>query len=179
MLYSVIDIETTGLDVYRDSPLTFTALTINEKDEVVRAEHLYFYEPSIITLNPEAEKVHGITKDILTPHIPEFWSNVKRMFNIVSYANMIGYNSIAFDYRLIFHFLRRCGLQPFDLLSHTDVMTMCGKKRQKLTSVCDQYHITPELLTSLVSKTFNCDGTKAHDSRYDVIATYLLYSILK
>lgn len=178
MLFSIIDVETTGLNTTKDAPLSFTALTINDRDEIVDTNHLYIYDPNIITLNPEAEKVHGLTKEILTPHIPEFWSNVKKMFNIVSYANLIGYNSIAFDYPLISNFLRRCGLAPFELLSHLDIMQAyypLYKKRKKLIDLCTDRKISPDLISSLTASIFACDATEAHDSRYDVVSTYLLY----
>lgn len=187
MLYTFYDTETSGLE--RGSDIwSFSYMLSDERLNVKRAETLYLWKEGVTQWSEEASQINGLTREFLRQHEAEYETNLKKMYIVLSYADLVGYNAgwvgsdgiiHGFDYAMCTNFLGRNGYPIPIPRSHTDVMklymNMHHGQRRKLVQVFKEYDIDPMLASAMSNIYFHEDGG-AHSSSYDVCMTALIYS---
>jgi len=128
MHYITIDIETTGLDVTKESPIQMAMLVTDERFRV--KEEICFYIKQH-RLNPKITEITGITLErLLSEGIPmsqaanNYHSIIWRYHPVI----LIGYNILNFDFPMIQNWLVRNIPGRFKhppLLAVEDVMFYC------------------------------------------------------
>lgn len=185
MNFTVIDVEASGLDTIYDTVHQFAYAVINEHGKVFRAEKLYYYYDGA-PYHEEAYAIHGITRETLRKHESELQVNLTKMYCALNKANIVGYNSgwitakgneAGFDLSICRNFLIGQGLPHIAGSTLYDVMLLYWKhtgKRWKLTELCKEMNVTPELINMFNKQCFG-EESAAHDAGYDVAATMLLF----
>lgn len=182
MIYTVFDVETTGLRTGTDCVLQFAYLLFDSLDNtIVSADSFYLWDESY-TWSDDAYKVHKISKDFLRS-LPKSEMKVKygKMFKALSAANLMTYNGNSFDIPFCDNFLKRYAVQPYLPASQTDVMLLARQafgKRFKLVNLVDHLEIPEEAIKAMQEAHFGV-STGAHDATYDVISTLLCYIRLR
>lgn len=140
-----IDIETTGLDINKDEVLQITI--IDGQKNVLLNEYC---KPDNITDWPEAERIHGITKEMVKDK-PSFHAYVERVQEWLSSADVIlSYNGVEFDLPLLQRYgIRYDSKKCFDL--YTEVLS---------------YYRRPFKLVELV-RFYGLEENNAHNSLGD------------
>lgn len=92
MLYTIYDTETSGLEDDADI-LSFSYMLCDENLRVGRAETLYFWKEGVTKWTEEAFKINGLSKEFLRQHADKFEDNLKKMYIVMSSADLVGYNS--------------------------------------------------------------------------------------
>lgn len=173
MNYVVLDVETTGLDITKDSPIQIAWEIHNEQYKLLEQKSIYI---KTYGLNPKITEIIGITPEILLEKgiSPRDAANVYhsllwRYYPVV----LIGYNVVNFDFPLIQNWLVRQIPGRFKhppSLGLQDVMFMCcvafkDKKWPKLAAAGKRLKIkfNPEAL---------------HDARADVKLTWEIFKKL-
>ena len=185
MIYTVFDIETTGLKAYTDCVLQYACVYYDDvTGQLFSGKNVYLWEDDF-NWSEEAYAVHKIDKDFLRS-LPkeEMRSKYGLMFVTLSCANLMGFNSINFDYPFCKHFLsgRSVALEP--ALHHVDVMKEgakvygCRNGRIKLVELAKRLGVTDEEIRKVQKRIFKIQ-TEAHDATYDVISTVLCHKKLK
>lgn len=109
MLFTYFDVETSGLRVGSDV-LSFSYILGTEDMNVKRAETLYFWKEGLTQWSQEAYEVNGLTKEFLREHEADYEKNIKKMYLVLSYGDLVGYNSghinkdgviVGFDFLLL------------------------------------------------------------------------------
>ena len=196
MLYTLIDIETTGFNRVSDEMLEFGYMQIDSKYDIVRHGTLYFYKDGW-ELNPEAQRVNGITREMLIPHKDEFEGNIVRLYSLMSGGIVIGKNSDSFDIPFITSFLQKYAseLRPMCVKATLDLQDVYTKKFQsyykekygvstrkkgKLEELVVMIGLNDAVIRREFTKRFPDERAGAHSALYDVFMSYLLlkYAIL-
>jgi len=110
----IIDIETTGLDKLKDTPIQIAWIVLNDKKEEKERGSFYICPmnklPNVIT------RLTGITQETLET---QGYANVvaTRMYMEVIWkyqpATLVGHNLIAFDYPILHNWMERYFSGPF------------------------------------------------------------------
>lgn len=188
MLFTVGDVETSGLDVHC-SVHSFSYVLMDEWLSVKRAETLYFWKEGETKWTEEAYAVHGLSKEFLRQYEDQFEDNLKKMYIVLHMSDFVGYNSgyvgsdnllHGFDLQVCRNFLENFGLPVPVPVGMYDVMRLImpvHKKRIKLTRAVVEWGIDPNLVQAFMVTYFKQEG-RAHESSYDVICTALLFQKL-
>lgn len=182
MIYTVFDVETTGLRIGTDCVLQFAYLTFDSIDnKVINADSFYLWDESY-PWSEEAYKVHGISKEFLRS-LPkqDMKSKYGKMFQALSSAHLMTYNGNRYDIPFCDNFLKRYAVQPYAPASQTDVLVLAQHaygKRFKLVNLVEHLGIPTDLICSMQQEYFH-SSTGAHDATYDVISTLLCYIRLR
>ncbi|SHK35975.1 Exonuclease [Hathewaya proteolytica DSM 3090] len=174
-----LDTETTGLKPGQIVQLTY----IIEEDKQLTAMKNYFF--SVDSVEPEAEKVHGFSKerlDLLSEGFTfkELSEEIQEDFND---STIIAHN-IGFDKKFIDEEFRRSCLVPgyskefctmgyFKGIVNIPNRYGNGLKNPKLEEVVDYYKIDKNLILEKTKILFGCEEVSFHDARYDVMAMYM------
>ena len=174
MYYITADIETTGLDIYKDVPIQM-AYTVHDNADVLLHEHSFCINinrelPAIIT------KITGFTKEILTrdgispASGMNLWCTVLRKFQPVT---LIGYNILNFDLPMIQNWINAISTDRFKfpaICQVIDVMAIVAAKRQskwmKLGEAATLYDIEFEV-------------EELHNAMTDIRVTWELYKKIR
>ena len=176
MLYTIFDIETTGLDAFRNDVIQFAYLKINDRFEKVDSGCLHFHYPGM-RWGKEAEAIHHIPEASLIPYEKDFDDNIRRMYVLLSHSNVVGHNVNNFDYPFCSQFLNKFGMQGTVPAMSFDTMLIYKfkhKKRMKLGVLAEAEGFTKHVIDACCSAWFG-ETTQAHDARYDVTMTALLF----
>lgn len=183
MELTFFDIETTGFNILQDNPIQFACLEFDvDLCKPIRAISFYI-KPRNNVWGADAEAVHHISQDFLTEFGQDTSFAFQNIYALLHMGDVAGYNSQQFDINMINAAAEEvCG---FSITPHThvDVMKYAAKllgKKRKLTVLTAELGFTEkyiEQLTRIIFK-MGADDTRAHDARYDTVATAYCYAKL-
>ena len=161
---AIFDCETTGLNPKEDRIIQLSVVRLNKQSMGVENEFSAYINPSgKWKMNPEAEKVHGITREFLQKSGEKLKDVAPKFLRFIEDCDFGGYNSNQFDIQFIRNeFLREGfefsvqGRNCYDMLAIERRLKPCN-----LDAVFQRY-----LGHSMIDH-----GYKAHDSLSDVKAT--------
>lgn len=175
-MFTVFDIETTGLSTTSDDIIQFSYIRFDDNNMPVQAETLYYYYEGM-HWSEEAEAVHHISLDTVKAHAEEFEANVIKMYSVLSLANVVGFNSNDFDNVFVRNWLSRMGMSNMQLGIQKDIMLLARpvvhKARISLVKLCDKLGLTPDIIRNFEKLCYKNEGTQSHNASYDVAATAL------
>lgn len=178
MLYTIYDLETTGLSKSTSEVCQCAILRVTQNLTPVEAHSYYFYHDGM-HWTAGAERIHGLSRDFLKQYADQFDANLLHMYAALQRGNLVGYNSDAYDNELATSYLARCGLPYLQPAISYDVMNIWGKEfghKLKLTELTEKLGYSPEMVSRLARHLFKEDGELgAHNACYDVTATYLCF----
>lgn len=132
MVYTFIDIETTGLmrfdanSVLIPDLLEFSYLQVDSKTlRIVKSGSLYFYQ-DFFDIENEAQDIHHLTREFLMQYRDQFEENLIALASITCNAVLCGKNSRKFDIPFIKHFLRKYSGETYNILATTRSLCMKG-----------------------------------------------------
>lgn len=189
MIYTILDIETTGLDKYGgDEILSAGYMRINSQFEIKASGTLYFYKPEFNVGKYPACTVHKLTRSFLSQYEGDFYDNIKKLYSLCYMSTIIGKNSTKFDMPFVKEFIHRhCNTLPpleyfrtFDIQDHFKPIYQertGSRKTGTLTEYCECLGIGKEKLDSIYNSLPNKDGSSMHmhGALYDVVATYAVF----
>ncbi|MHA6602997.1 type I-E CRISPR-associated endoribonuclease Cas2e [Aerococcus urinae] len=143
--YTIIDIETTGLDPLKDSIIEIAAIAIKNGEIVKEFEYLVNYE-GILPL--EITSLTGIDDQLLKKEGQELENVLKDFKAFIGEEDLVGYN-ISFDIKFINYYLKQLKLSKLNNKS-IDLMSFVKKERlflpnYKLESALSAYGINEEV----------------------------------
>lgn len=189
MLYTIVDIETTGFHKEGgDEILSFGFIRINSDFEIKASGTLYFYKPNFNVGKYPACTIHKLSKAFMETKEADFKDNLKKMYSLCYDTTIIGKNSTQFDMPFIQNFIRRhCStIEPLEYKKTFDVQKYfspifkerTGESRVgTLTDYVNLLGITQddikEVYNSLPTK--DSESMHMHGALYDCVATYLVF----
>lgn len=191
MIYTVIDIETSGLSRENADVLSFS-YALTDGKEILAADTLYFWTDGM-QWSQESYEIHGLSKEFLSQYKDDFDKNLRAMFSVIQDSVLVGYNSgymdkfgvlHGFDYQVIKNFLLRNMLDFPIPSSFVDLLKIARSREtnapnKKLQSIVDYYGISREAIARLNDIVFPGSKAVAHNSGYDVVCTvYILKEML-
>ena len=191
MIYTVIDIETSGLSRENADVLSFS-YALTDGKEILAADTLYFWTDGM-QWSQESYEIHGLSKEFLSQYKDDFDKNLRAMFSVVQDSVLVGYNSgymdkfgvlHGFDYQVIKNFLLRNMLDFPIPSSFVDLLKIARSREtnapnKKLQSMVDYYGVSREEIARVNSTVYPGSKAVAHNSGYDVICTaYVLKEML-
>lgn len=191
MIFTVIDIETSGLSRENADVLSFS-YALTDGKEILAADTLYFWTDGM-QWTQESYEIHGLSKEFLSQYKDDFDKNLRAMFSVIQDSILVGYNSgyidkfgvlHGFDYQVIKNFLLRNMLDFPIPSSFVDLLKIARSREtnatnKKLQSMVDYYGISREDIARVNSTVFPDSKPVAHDSGYDVVCTaYVLKEML-
>lgn len=176
-MFTVFDIETTGLNRHTDDIIQFAYACFNNKNICYRAEVLYFYYPEM-SWSEEAYAIHGISQEEIKNHADEFEANLIKMAAILNHANVIGHNSDDFDCPFVQLWLTRMGITRFGFCIMRDTMkcyrAVTHTARVSLINLTERMGYSSDTVQRIAGQWFGEGHDRSHDAAYDVTATALL-----
>lgn len=191
MIYTVIDIETSGLSRENADVLSFS-YALTDGKEILAADTLYFWADGI-KWNQESYQTHGLSKEFLSQYKDDFDKNLRAMFSVIQDSILVGYNSgyidkfgvlHGFDYQVIKNFLLRNMLDFPIPSSFVDLLKIARSREtnapnKKLQSMVDYYGVSREEIARVNNTVYQGSKAVAHNSGYDVVCTaYVLKEML-
>ena len=191
MIYTVIDIETSGLSRENADVLSFS-YALTDGKEILAADTLYFWTDGM-QWSQESYEIHGLSKEFLSQYKDDFDKNLRAMFSVVQDSVLVGYNSgymdkfgvlHGFDYQVIKNFLLRNMLDFPIPSSFVDLLKIARSREtnapnKKLQSMVDYYGISREEIARVNNTVYPDSKAVAHNSGYDVVCTaYILKEML-
>jgi len=174
-VFTISDIETTGLNPSVNEIVQFAYLRLDDNLTPLQSGCMYFWHPKMIW---GAEEIHHIPEALAREHADEFEDNLRRMYTILSGADVVGHNCNSFDIPFCRQFLARHGLRDMNVNNGYDTMSIYHpvfKKRMKLENLAQELGITEEIITMCCNMWFG-ENSHAHDARYDVTMTELIFA---
>lgn len=191
MIYTVIDIETSGLSRENADVLSFS-YALTDGNEILAADTLYFWTDGM-QWTQESYEIHGLSKEFLSQYKDDFDKNLRAMFSVIQGSILVGYNSgyidkfgvlHGFDYQVIKNFLLRNMLDFPIPSSFVDLLKIARSREtnapnKKLQSMVDYYGISREEIVRVNNTVYQGSKAVAHNSGYDVVCTaYVLKEML-
>ena len=169
-----IDFETTGIDVFRDAPLEFGAVLVNDNFDEIKKFHSKIKVEKKVHLKKSALSIHNITIDSLSnsPTQKELLNDFFESFG--TDYRFAGWN-INFD---VTFFRKMCNLNGKMVLynkinhRHLDV--------QSINYLANQLKLYPSEINSLsqLADHFNINRDVTHSAIEDAIITMQVYKKL-
>lgn len=150
------DLEATGLHVIRDRIIQIAIVKFHANGNLPE-ERCYLIDPGI-PISPEAEKVHGLSSEMVKGQ-PSFAEKAAELYAFIGDADLAGYNSNRFDIPFLMEEFARAGLD-FDVR---------GRRMIDVQRIF--YRMEPRTLRAAVKFYCNRDFNEAHDALEDVRAT--------
>lgn len=187
MIYTIVDIETTGFSKDFDEILTFGFIRINSNMDILESGCLYFYKDNFNVEKYPAVLTHKLKRAEMVKHEGEFHDNIKKMFALCYEGTIIGKNSTKFDMPFIQRFIER-HCPTIDLLNFSktyDLQTHFGPTYKEMTGSTKvgklhEYIEVLGLTESDIRRVYDSLPTKDgesvhfHGALYDCVATYLV-----
>lgn len=125
--FEYFDTETTGLDPKKDRVISLGLVSVvNSK---ITAKQEWFFNPGDVEINPEALKVHGITKEFLRDKPP---MNIHMLGEILGYVmdKVVAGHNVKFDLDFMDAECKRFKLPTFSEVMTTSVCSMAMSKEK-------------------------------------------------
>lgn len=135
MIYTVLDVETTGLSREYDDILSFGYIRIDQDFNVYDSNELYFYKELFNIEKPQAQAIHGLTRDFLKQYEADFSKNLSAMYSLCYNGNIISKNGTKFDIPFIRSFCSRMcpELDTLEFSKSYDIQDIFSGYYQKVT----------------------------------------------
>lgn len=140
----ILDTETTGLEPSQGHRIIeFAGLEMINRKLTGRHLHLYFHPER--AMDPDAERVHGISLDFVADK-PRFASTGPELVEFIRDADLIIHNA-PFDVGFLNAEFERIGIEPVDKLCPNVIDTLAMArdqfpgKRNNLDALCDRFAI--------------------------------------
>ena len=158
------DVETTGLNPKEDFILQLAA-TKFAKDTFERIESKKWYiKPAHnYTISPQAQAVHGLTKEFIDANGIYFKEVASEFFKMIEDADLLTYNGNSFDIKFLNEECKRWNLQ----------LPITGKKFYD--SFAMECRFTPRNLSAVYKNYTGEELQDAHDALADVNATVTVF----
>lgn len=161
---SLLDVETSGLSSQFDWIIQLSAIKFDTKTfEIVDVFNEYIKPAGEYNISPDAEAVHGISKEFIEKNGKLLKNVGPRFLKMVDGGDIMGYNSNQFDILRIYKDFTHAGLNfPIEGVKFYDVLAMERKIHpMNLGAVFERY----------TGQTMEQYGLDAHNSLSDVKAT--------
>ena len=177
-MFTVFDLETTGFSSATDDVIQFAYVTFDDNNMFLKAESLYFFYEGM-SWSEQAYEVHQIPQSYLRQHADKFEENLIKMWTVLSGANVIGHNALAFDAPFAGSWLRRFGLSNLQFGIIQDTMLalrpLNGGHKAKLSKLCELCGITEDNINNFMNMWFPNEAEHhAHNAAWDVTATAII-----
>ena len=185
MIYTIYDIETTGLIPEYHQILSFGYMRVNDKLEILESGTLYFYQDDW-TISADSYRVHGLGAEFLNQYKKDFFKNIALMYSMLNNSCVIGKNNIRFDGPFVKRFIKRHTLALDDLrfLQEIDMEKEYGKVYRSetgsrggtLTDYIEHLGYTQNDVKEVYESLPNKDNhaMHMHGALWDVVCTYLV-----
>lgn len=191
MLFTILDIETTGFNRQSDDILEVGYIKTNEKCDILGSGSLFFYKPEF-KVETSAQSVHRLTRDFLEPYEKDFNVNMAALYTMMYNGLIIGKNNASFDMPFIQSFIRKHAgyLDPCEIMGYVDLQDyytnqyrkyyydrtgMTTRKKGSLEELVHMIGFTDEQIKCEFKEKFpDCPRVGTHSALYDVYMTYIL-----
>lgn len=189
MLYTFFDTETSGLESDCDI-LSFSYMLADENLDVKKAETLYYWREGVTKWTQEAYAVNHLSKEFLRQYEEQYEKNVTKMYILLCYASLVGYNSgwlggdgliHGFDFDRCKSFLVRNGMPEPRPAEFIDVMKLCERmlhRKYKLSVAFNKCGLSEEIASAINQVYFGDRNGVAHESSFDTVMTAMLFQRL-
>lgn len=181
----LFDTETTDLNPGQIGQLSYLIIDMENMENKIEGKNFFF---SVNYVNPSASAVTGLTREKLCELSGDkiFSDYLEEIFEDFTNVDMIIAHNINFDIKFITAEFKRCGYEFKPKLTfcsmkyYTDICKIPSKhkpdsyKFPKLEEAINFVGIDNEKVNELCKKIYKGSEASFHDSRYDIVATYML-----
>lgn len=158
------DVETTGLNPKEDFIIQLAVAKFSKDTyEVIKSKKWYIKPAHQYTISPQAQEVHGLTKEFIDANGIYFKEIAQEFFELIKDADLLTYNGNSFDIKFLHEECKRWNLDlPITAKNFYDSFSMeCRFNPRNLAAVYKNY--TGEELED------------AHDALSDVMGTVKVF----
>ena len=154
------DVETTGLNPKEDFMIQLAVSKFSKETmEIVESKKWYVKPAHNYTISPQAQAVHGLTKEFIEANGVYFKELAPEFFKMIEDADLLTYNGNTFDIKFLNEECKRWGL-PLPII---------GKNFYDAFAMECRFH--PRNLSAVYKTYTGKDLEGAHDALADVHAT--------
>lgn len=154
------DVETTGLNPKEDFMIQLAVSKFSKETmEIVESKKWYVKPAHNYTISPQAQAVHGLTKEFIDTNGVYFKELAPEFFKMIEDADLLTYNGNTFDIKFLNEECKRWGLP----------LPIVGKNFYDAFAMECRFH--PRNLSAVYKTYTGKDLEGAHDALADVHAT--------
>jgi DNA polymerase-3 subunit epsilon len=154
------DVETTGLNPKEDFMIQLAVSKFSKETmEIVESKKWYVKPAHNYTISPQAQVVHGLTKEFIEANGVYFKELAPEFFKMIEDADLLTYNGNTFDIKFLNEECKRWGLP----------LPIVGKNFYDAFAMECRFH--PRNLSAVYKTYTGKDLEGAHDALADVHAT--------
>lgn len=177
-----IDFETTGIDVFKDNPIEFGGILINENGETLKKFHSFIQPRSKRNFSTTSKKIHGLSSlslneapsqnEVLLNFFNSFGTEYKFAgwninFDVSFFRRMCHLNNYMREYNKINHrhidiqsiifYLKERNILPKELKSLDDLIIFFNLNRNEKHNALEDAELTLEVYKKIMFLNFNLD----------------------
>jgi DNA polymerase-3 subunit epsilon len=154
------DVETTGLNPKEDFMIQLAVSKFSKETmEIIESKKWYVKPAHNYTISPQAQAVHGLTKEFIEANGVYFKELAPEFFKMIEDADLLTYNGNTFDIKFLNEECKRWGLP----------LPIVGKNFYDAFAMECRFH--PRNLSAVYKSYTGLDLEDAHDALADVNAT--------
>lgn len=154
------DVETTGLNPKEDFMIQLAVSKFSKETmEIIESKKWYVKPAHNYTISPQAQAVHGLTKEFIEANGVYFKELAPELFKMIEDADLLTYNGNTFDIKFLNEECKRWGLP----------LPIVGKNFYDAFAMECRFH--PRNLSAVYKSYTGLDLEDAHDALADVNAT--------
>lgn len=154
------DVETTGLNPKEDFMIQLAVSKFSKETmEIIESKKWYVKPAHNYTISPQAQAVHGLTKEFIEANGVYFKELAPEFFKMIEDADLLTYNGNTFDIKFLNEECKRWGLP----------LPIVGKNFYDAFAMECRFH--PRNLSAVYKSYTGVDLEDAHDALADVNAT--------
>lgn len=154
------DVETTGLNPKEDFMIQLAVSKFSKETmEIIESKKWYVKPAHNYTISPQAQAVHGLTKEFIEANGVYFKELAPDFFKMIEDADLLTYNGNTFDIKFLNEECKRWGLP----------LPIVGKNFYDAFAMECRFH--PRNLSAVYKSYTGLDLEDAHDALADVNAT--------